>query len=120
MLNSPSSQLAGQFYRAIGEGRFKAVVQKLGSNAFLSDPLALGWENYATPNNVASLLVQLSHDPRATSLSSALKAHLWNSVAPQVHSIAGYVRSPSGQMYAVVAIASEMLWNGNFAPQVIQ
>ncbi len=120
MLNSASSQLAGQLYRALGNGGFRTVLHKLGSNAFLSDPLALGWENYATPNNVASLLVQASHDSRAASLASALKARLWNTVAPQVHSIAGFVRSPSGRLYAVVAIASEMPWNGNFAPQVVQ
>lgn len=117
-LTQPGNAIVNQVYAHLGSQANTELAQLLGQASQMEDPTAVGMENYLTPDSVGLLLATVDHRPATTPLRQFLLNQLWDTSAPEVNTLAGYVRSPAGKLYALVGIHSNLLWNGSFAPTV--
>jgi D-alanyl-D-alanine carboxypeptidase/D-alanyl-D-alanine-endopeptidase (penicillin-binding protein 4) len=87
-----------------------------GTGDQVPDWLALGLENYMTPESMAALLARMWSMPAEHPLTEPLRQTWWVSGLPEQVAVAGYMPGPNGATWAVVVVESELVWNGSFAP----
>ncbi len=85
---------------------------------YLVDPTGAALSNYLTADGVATILAKAWSNPSEAPMTRMLRQSLWKTASPEEYAIAGYMKGPSGGVYAVSLMVSELLWNHHFTATV--